>query len=97
MKKQPKEADITRQIRDYLRLRGIFHWKVMQGLGCERGVADIVGIYQGWPLAIEVKTRTGKLSDYQAEWLSRFSDAGGITVVARCVDDVIRRLGEVRT
>lgn len=89
-----KEADTTRQIRDYLKLNRIFHWKVFQSLGSEKGVADIVGIYLGKPLAIEVKTAKGKLSEHQAKWLDSFREAGGIAFVARSVDDVERELRE---
>jgi Holliday junction resolvase len=89
-----KEADITKQIRHYLNCKGIFHYKAWQGLGSERGVADIIGIYMGKPLAIEVKSEKGRLSKYQERWLKRFENAGGIAFVARSVDDVEERLAE---
>ena len=86
--KPPLEKDITRQIRAYLNMREIFHWKVWQGLGSTRGVSDIIGIYKGRPLAIEVKTAKGKLSEHQERFLTRWKNEGGIAIVARSVEDV---------
>ena len=68
MIKKPKvlERDITRGIREYLRFKNIFHWKVFQTLGATPGVPDIIGIYDGGRfLGIEVKTPKGKLSEHQ--------------------------------
>ena len=86
------ESEITKQIRDYLKIRQIFHWKVMQGLGATPGIADILGIYKGKPLAIEVKTAKGKPSENQLAFLARFRTEGGIAFIARSVDDVIEGL-----
>ena len=86
--KAPLEKDITRQIRSYLNMRGIWHFKVWQGLGSVKGVADIIGIYNGAPLAIEVKTAKGKLSEHQERFLTRWKNEGGIAIVARSVEDV---------
>jgi len=92
--KKPKmlEKDVTKSIRAYLSMRSIFHWKVWQGLGSTKGVADIIGIYKGKPLAIEVKTPNGKLSAHQEAFLGNWRNQGGIAIVARSVDDVINAL-----
>jgi len=87
-----REKEITRAIRQYLKIRQIFHWKEMQGLGSHKGVADIIGIYDGKFMAIEVKTLKGKLSDHQRTFLDAVKDEGGIAIVARSVDDVINAL-----
>ena len=57
------ETDITHTIRDLLKLAGIPHSKILQGLGAEKGIADIIGCLPdqgGRMLAIEVKTSQGK-------------------------------------
>lgn len=59
-----------------------------------KGVADILGIYRGFPLAIEVKSARGKLSEHQAYFLDRWREAGGIAIVARSVEDVERGLND---
>ena len=53
-----------------------------------RGVADILGIWNGKPLAIEVKSEKGKLSEHQKLFLLRWQQAGGIAIVARSIDEV---------
>jgi len=56
------------------------------------GVADILGIWDGRPLAVEVKTKTGKLTANQVRFLEDFQAAGGIAFVARSIADVVREL-----
>jgi len=57
-----------------------------------KGVADILGIWQGRPLAIEVKTETGRVSPEQRAFLRSWDMAGGIGFVARKLEDVINEL-----
>lgn len=97
------EKDIKRQIIQYLRFKNIFCWvqsnvgiydqasgkyRKLNGIGQMKGVSDILGIYKGRPLAIEVKTPTGRLSEFQDHFLKQFEKAGGIAILARSVDDV---------
>ena len=88
-----KERELTKQIRDLLKACGIFHWKAWQGLGSTKGVADIVGCLSGKMFAIEVKTATGRLSEYQRSFLRQLERAGGIACVARSPEDVVEALG----
>ena len=57
-----------------------------------KGVSDILGIFAYRPLAIEVKTATGKVTPEQRVFIRRFQDQGGIAFVARSVKDVITEL-----
>ena len=58
-----------------------------------RGVADIIGIDgTGKLVAIEVKTKKGRVSPSQKEFLEDINKYGGIGFVARSVDDVRREL-----
>jgi len=61
-----------------------------------RGVADVLGIWRGHPLAIEVKTPTGRVSPHQKEFLEKWREAGGIGFVARRVEDVVRELDKFK-
>lgn len=63
--------------------------------GALAGVADILGIWRGLPLAIEVKRPGGIVSEAQEEFLERFEKHGGISIVAYSLDDVIRELKAV--
>jgi len=87
------EKEITRGIRHLLRTHGIFHYKAWQGAMSQKGVADIIGVLPGGQaLAIEVKTKRGRLSEYQQAFLERFRQAGGVAFVARSPGDVVREL-----
>lgn len=89
-----KEADITKQIRDVLNLKGIWHWKQWQGPMSEpKGVSDILGCFEGKLLAIEVKVPGRKPSLEQLGFLDNVNVAGGIGFVAYSVEDVIEKLG----
>jgi penicillin-binding protein-related factor A (putative recombinase) len=58
------------------------------------GVSDIIGIYKGMPIFIEVKTPKTKnrLSIDQKFFLEKVIKMGGIGIVATSVDDVIAQL-----
>jgi hypothetical protein len=89
---EQSEAQITKGIRGVLKFLGIWHFKLHQGLGSTPGIPDIVGIFEGKPLYIEVKTRKGKLSDVQEQKIKEIQKAGGIAFVARSIDEVIDNL-----
>jgi hypothetical protein len=95
IKPKELEADVTKAIRDYLSLRGIWHYKHAQGPFGRAGISDIIGMYNGRYLAIEVKTKTGRVSEHQQEFIDEVKANGGIAFVARSVDDVINGLREV--
>ncbi len=52
------------------------------------GSPDIMAIVGGRFVGIEVKSRRGKLSTRQRRWRAACEAAGGVYIVARCVDDV---------
>ena len=87
------EADLTRSIRNLLRILGVYHWKQWQGpMSQPKGVSDIIGIYKGRMLAIEVKTRRGRVSEYQQRFIDAVKRHGGIAFIARSVEDVMDAL-----
>jgi hypothetical protein len=60
-----------------------------------RGMSDIMGtLKDGRTLAIEVKSRTGRMRPGQEEFLASIRAAGGVAGVCRSVDDVVRLLGD---
>jgi len=57
------------------------------------GCADILGqLADGRFLAIECKRRTGRLKPAQAAFLETVNRAGGLGIVARCIEDVAAEL-----
>lgn len=52
-----------------------------------KGVSDILGIYKGLLLAIEVKSQKGKTSPEQEWFLAEVKARGGVSFVARSIQD----------
>jgi hypothetical protein len=60
-----------------------------------RGMSDIMGVMKdGRTLAIEVKSRTGRMRPGQEEFLQTIRQAGGVAGVCRSVEDAQRLLGD---
>ena len=88
------EADVTRQIRDVLKACRIFHWKNWSGpMTYPKGISDILGVYDGRMLAIEIKKPGGRPSPEQVRFIDRINREGGIGFIAYSVEDVIKTLG----
>lgn len=103
-RKHELESTIQRRIVAYLEKRpDVFLWR--HGTGAARfgdrrvsfglvGSADLIGLQRGGRfVAIEVKTAVGRQSEHQAKYQRRIEALGGLYVLARSVDDVVRALG----
>jgi len=92
------EGRIKRSILEYLKSKDIFAWnnqtvgirgRSNHGIFSANGSSDILGIMGGGSfLAIEVKTKKGKVSEKQQAFLDKINHAGGRAGVATCIDDV---------
>ena len=61
----------------------------------QRGMSDIMGaLMDGRTLAIEVKSRTGRMRPGQEEFLQQIRAAGGVAGVCRSVEDAQKLLGD---
>ena len=102
--RRQKEGQIKKAILDYLKLKGwlcvpqrsVGIWKKKNGSYIplkQKGVADIICIAPfrdfGLPVAIEVKTERGRLTENQKSFLERWQKIGGIAKIARDLDDII--------
>lgn len=96
------EQRVKRQISEFLSFKGAFFWwnhstglfdprtksyRKRNGTFDMNGTSDILGIYKGRPLAVEVKATT-KPSQAQILFLTRFIEQGGIGIVAYSIEDV---------
>lgn len=61
------------------------------------GAADLIGLYRGRFVAIEVKTPTGRQNPDQRRFENLVHSKGGIYVVLRSVDDAKAWLAQLRT
>lgn len=105
----PSEAQVLKSVMAYLRVHPNVAWRcrINSGTFCEddrfvqsnsqRGMSDIIGMLKGGRLfAIEVKSKMGKLSDNQRDFLHLIAYENGLSGVARCIEDVDRILsGEI--
>lgn len=100
------EADVQKQCMKAASECGALVWRNNTGAykdgdryiryGLCKGSADIIGIYKGLFLAIEVKTKTGRASKAQNLFISAVNKRGGIGFVARSAEDVKKHLTSVR-
>lgn len=104
MTKRPKavkvsEAEVLRAILQYLSLvPHCYAIRINSGalklegryvrFNSGESTLDIMGVAQGKPFAIEVKSSTGRLKAGQLETIERIKAAGGLAFVARSIDDV---------
>ena len=84
------ETSTKYAIKDYLNLKGVFNWYNLAGMGAMKGIPDMFALHKGVLYGIEVKAPKGKVSDHQADFLVRLNRAGGVPIVARSLDDVMR-------
>jgi hypothetical protein len=95
-----EEGSVVKACLEYLNVYGAYVWR--NNTGClkdkkERpvffgkpGSSDIIGVLPGGRfIAVECKAKKGKLSEKQKEFLASVEEMGGLTIVARSVDDVI--------
>lgn len=107
MRRNHTEDRIHRYIADYLRVAAPeeFFWSSIENRnngkaeggrrnerGCRTGVPDILTIYRGVPLFMEVKAPKGRLHDSQKALFPEIKQAGAAIAIVRSVDDVFHAL-----
>jgi len=106
--REPSEKEVQKTILDWLAWHKIFAWRNNSGcvfsnykgktrmirIGCP-GAPDIIGIFKGLFLGIEVKAKKGKLRPEQKEFLDNIKKYGGIAIVAKSVEDVEESLNKI--
>ena len=100
------EHAILKSITDWFVARRLFHWRNYNGpvfiangrrrTNPNKGIPDLMAVTpSGRLVAVEVKTKTGRLSDEQKVWIDALAGSGAIAFVATSIDDVIERLKDV--
>ena len=83
-----REKNIENKIKTYLKGKGAYYVKYFGNSFSQVGVPDILACYKGRFIGIEVKNEKGKTSPLQDINIQQIKDAGGISFVARSVEDV---------
>ena len=84
------EARIVKRIQAYVAKEGGFLVKIHGGENPfqQPGISDLLGVYKGVPLALEVKQPGAKPTRIQAAFLRKWSAAGGVSAVVTSVYEV---------
>ncbi|MBP5426695.1 MAG: VRR-NUC domain-containing protein [Clostridiales bacterium] len=90
-----REKNIENKIKAYLKSKGAYYVKYFGNSYSQVGVPDILACYKGRFIGIEVKNEKGKTSPLQDINLQQIKDAGGISLVARSVEDVKKELDNI--
>lgn len=86
------EARLGRQIRKALEERGAFMFKIHGGPTMMAGLPDLIGVWHGRFIAVEVKMPGNKPSKIQERVMDRIRTAGGRVIVAYSVADALEVL-----
>lgn len=95
------EGIIKNQICHWLSLRKCLFWiqqagkipgRINRSKFLRNGISDILGVWEGKMLAIEVKVPGKKPSPEQVQFIDDVNAAGGIAFVATSIEDVVREL-----
>lgn len=104
--KKRNETALVKAAIDFLTMKGAMCWrnnttgvfdptrKTFRTFTGRKGVADILGIWKGKPLAVECKMKGNKLSPDQQSFITEFKTAGGLAIVAYDLDDIDAGLKE---
>lgn len=91
------ETSILTQIRSFLRLNSWYIIRIQQGLGCHKGISDLIAIKKGRVVFIEIKTSKGKLSIHQQRFRLDIEYYGGEYVIMRNFEDAEEFIKEEQT
>ena len=84
------ETAIKKQIKDYLSIKGWFHFPITQGLGAYKGICDRIAIKDGRTIYVEAKTPNGRQSDYQKIFQQDIETKGGEYLLVESIDDLMK-------
>ena len=90
------ENEVKHQVKDYLNIMGWFNFHILQGMGAYKGIPDRIAVKNGQVLFIEVKKPMGsKHSDFQIKFQENIEKAGGIYILVKCLDDLIKAIDKL--
>jgi len=84
-----RERDLQRQCEAFLQYRGIWYLHLSHRAREQAGWPDLVFCVAGRPVAVELKSATGKLSDEQRECLAGLQANGQHVYVCRTFEEFI--------
>lgn len=87
------ESEIKDKCKKWLDKNGWFSFNIhQQGKYCHRGISDRIAVKDGQVVFIEYKTYKGEQSEYQIEFQRQITEAGGMYIIVRSVEELIFEL-----
>lgn len=92
-----REKKVETDIKDYLFSKGAYYFKVHGSALMEPGIPDIIACYKGYFIGIEVKApgKDSGQSAVQKVHEKNILKAGGIYILADCLEDVVNVVEEL--
>jgi hypothetical protein len=97
--KAPTESALLAQVRQWLTLKRVFHWRANSGGGTRggrpikgnpAGTPDLLAVLPGGRLCgIELKSKAGRLRPAQAAWFANATRAGALCLIVRDLRELI--------
>ena len=81
---------IKRQVKDYLDLKGYFHFYLLAGIGAFLGAPDIIAIKNNRVLFLEIKRPGGKQSEHQRKFQLNIEGQGGEYYIVESLEDLVQ-------
>ena len=86
-------AELTNQVIDHIYRFGGYAWRASSvgvfdtkqmhfRAAAKKGVSDVLAVYKGRLIAVEIKIGTDKLSDEQNGFMRNIEHAGGVAIIA---------------
>jgi Holliday junction resolvase len=90
------EGTVKRKVKAFLKEKGVWFCMPIGGPYVTHGIPDILGCLSGRLIAIECKApgKKSRATPAQRDQLKAIAAAGGVAVLADCVDDVRDALKE---
>lgn len=89
------ETKIQNDIVKYLNEHKIWNFRY-QAVVNQFGIPDIIAIYKGYFVGLEVKTETGRATELQKKTLASIRNAGGYGAFVTSIEDVENLLKQIK-
>ena len=93
------ENKIQKEVIDYLKKNRIYHFRFQAQVNLN-GIPDIIALYKGYMLGIELKKEDGKPTDLQLKKIQSINENGGIGVIIKSVsqlDSLIKYIDSLKS
>lgn len=85
-----EETALKHQVKEYLAIKGVFNFPLLQGMAGYKGLPDRMIFKNGMTYCVELKSKKGKLSQHQEKFKAD-CEANGITyLVVRELEDIMK-------